>query len=176
MQSIKMKSQIKLLTAIAIVFLFAGCQSIDLAIPADKSKSTGQAGQLTFIDIGRFDNDLQKALTSQEKEIKVSFYDKISPNNTPERLQKWLSAVEKGGGVVQIEPPPGELVARDPLSVVQLLGGLWNALQTGLELNQSKLFDSTRGHDAVISLERNAKGEAVISKISFKKKANSNTN
>jgi hypothetical protein len=99
----------------------------------------------------------------------MAMYDKVSPNNTPERLQKWLNAVERNGGKVEIEPPPNELVPRNPLALIGLVGGLWNAIKATAEIHDKQVTQAARGRDAVISLERNAQGQVVVGKIIFKK-------
>ena len=96
-------------------------------------------------------------------------FEKVSPNNTPERLQKWLNAVERNGGKVEIEPPPNELVPRNPMALISLVGGLWNVIKATAAVHDAQVTQAVKGHDAVISLERNAKGEVVVGKIIFKK-------
>ncbi|MBM3968048.1 MAG: hypothetical protein FJ308_23775, partial [Planctomycetes bacterium] len=55
-------------------------------------------GSIRFIDLTKFDSDLEKALSTQKESVLVTFYEKTSPNNMPNRLQKWISSVEKSGG------------------------------------------------------------------------------
>jgi len=127
------------------------------------------ADQLGFVDITRFDRDLQLALLQQPSTVTVAMFEKVSPNNTPERLQKWLNAVERNGGKVEIEPPPNELVPRNPMALISLVGGLWNVIKATAAVHDAQVTQAVKGHDAVISLERNAKGEVVVGKIIFKK-------
>lgn len=154
------------LVSLLLSLTLLGCQSAGYIGLSEKPKNTPD--QLVFIDITQFDSDMETALSSSQQEVNVSFYEKVSPNSTPERLQKWLSAVEKNGGKVRIQPLPGELVARDPFSLIGMLGSLWNVIKMGGDFSKSKMFDSARGRDAVISLERNSKNEIVISNIAFK--------
>jgi hypothetical protein len=127
------------------------------------------ADQLGFVDITRFDRDLQLALLQQPSTVTVAMFEKVSPNNTPERLQKWLNAVERNGGKVEIEPPPNELVPRNPMALISLVGGLWNVIKATAAVHDAQVTQAVKGRDAVISLERNAKGEVVVGKIIFKK-------
>lgn len=127
------------------------------------------ADQLGFVDITRFDRDLQLALLQQPSTVTVAMFDKVSPNNTPERLQKWLNAVERNGGKVEIEPPPNELVPRNPMALISLVGGLWNVIKATTAVHDAQVTQAVRGRDAVISLERNAQGQVVVGKIIFKK-------
>jgi hypothetical protein len=125
--------------------------------------------ELGFVDIARFDRDLHDALLGTPKQVTVAMFDKVSPNNTPERLQKWLNAVERNGGKVEIEPPPNELVPRNPLALISLIGGLWNVIKATTAVHDAQVTKAVKGHDAVISLERNAQGQVVVGKIIFKK-------
>lgn len=152
----------------------SGCETV----PQQADKPTPTQAQptsstLRFVDFAGFDRDLHSALKLQEPLVTVVMYDKVSPNNTPDRLQKWLNAVEKHGGKVEVEPPPNELTPKNPLALISLLGGLWNAIKAGADLRDSQLTQSVKGHDAVISLERNEAGQVVVAKILFKKSKNS---
>lgn len=137
---------------------------------ANHSESVKQ--EVMFIDIKKFDQDLYRALHTSEPEIKVVMYEKVSPNSTPDRLQKWLNAVEKNGGKVEIEPPPNELVPKNPLALIGLVGGLWDAIKAVSDFRDSEMTRAVKGRDAIISLERNARGEVVVGKLTFKKKVN----
>lgn len=142
--------------------------------PTDPAKSTSATQpaktSVQFADVAVFDRDLHAALQGNAgNDITVVMYDKVSPNSTPDRLQKWLNAVERNGGRVEIEPPPNELTPRNPLALISLVGGLWNAIKATADLRDAQLTQSVRGHDAVISLDRNAAGQVVIDKVIFKK-------
>lgn len=154
--------------ALAItLMLLSGCETTNNAT-LTAHKETVQ-DQLSFVDITRFDRDLHNALVYQSEPVTVAMYDKVSPNNTPDRLQKWLNAVERNGGKVEIEPPPNELVPRNPLALISLVGGLWNAVKATTEMHDKQVTQAVKGRDAVISLERNAQGQIVVGKIIFKK-------
>ena len=53
---------------------------------------------IPFLDLPRFDKELAQALNAGQSEVGVSFYSKVTPNEVPVRLQKWLSAIEQSGG------------------------------------------------------------------------------
>lgn len=146
------------------------CQSEPVLAPHSSSQASGVAAEVKFIDLKKFDHDLYHALHSSDAEVKVVMYEKVSPNNTPDRLQKWLNAVEKNGGKVEIEPPPNELVSKNPFVLIGLVGSLWDAVKAVADFRDSQLTHAVKGHDAVISLERNQRGEIVVSKLTFKKK------
>lgn len=156
--------------------LFALCMAVCVLSACETTSPNAPAvakepvkDKLSFVDISRFDRDLHDALVLQSEPVTVAMYDKVSPNNTPDRLQKWLNAVERNGGKVEIEPPPNELVPRNPLALISLVGGLWNAIKATTEIHDKQVTQAVRGRDAVISLERNAQGQIVVGKIVFKK-------
>jgi hypothetical protein len=157
----------RVLTLCMAVSLLSACETSNPSASAT-AKAPVQ-DKLNFVDISRFDRDLHDALVHQSEPVTVSMYDKVSPNNTPERLQKWLNAVERNGGKVEIEPPPNELVPRNPLALIGLVGGLWNAIKATAEIHDKQVTQAVRGRDAVISLERNAQGQVVVGRIIFKK-------
>lgn len=156
------------LFAIASVCLF-GCHAPIQAIDSDSPKQPPEV--LSFIDIARFDNEMQRSMSSALPNVTITFYESISPNSTPERLQKWLNAVDKKGGRIVIDPPPGDLTPRDPFFLIGLLGSLWDVIKVGTAVSETQMFESVRGRDALISLERRKNGEVVISKITFTRKA-----
>ena len=151
--------------------LLTGCDTTGTGSLAGTSSEVKKAklDELGFVDIARFDRDLHDALLGEPSSVTVAMFDKVSPNNTPERLQKWLNAVERNGGKVEIEPPPNELVPRNPLALISLVGGLWNVIKATTAVHDAQVTKAVKGRDAVISLERNAQGQVVVGKVIFKK-------
>jgi hypothetical protein len=112
------------LRILVVVFslAFASCASnVPLTSVAE---STTNGAKLSFLDISKFDRDLSGSLQDKNKTVEIAFYEKVSPNNVPDRLQKWISVVEADGGKVLVEPPPNELVSRNPLAAMNLVGTL----------------------------------------------------
>lgn len=132
------------------------------------ASATGQASDsLRFIDIAKFDNDLYTALNASTKSVTVSFYDVTSPNKMPERLQRWISSVEKAGGKIDVEPPPNEPVTRNPLMLFGLLEGLWTALKTFREITDQNLQQAASRRDVVIALDRDGNNQVVVTRVIF---------
>jgi hypothetical protein len=111
-------------------------------------------------------------LSQKSEPIVVSFYDPVSPNGMPERLQKWLTSVERTGGKVEIEPPANEFAPKDPLLLISLFSGLWSSMKTITQIQDEQVLRAAKGRTAVISLERNAAKQLVVSKVTFVKAAN----
>lgn len=153
--------------ALVVAVLF-GCAT---DTPVVNSKPEPKAN-IVFIDIGNFDSQLHASLVEKNEPIVVSFYDKVSPNGMPERLQKWLTSVERSGGKIEIEPPANELAPKNPALLLSLFSGLWSGMKAVTEIQDEQVVKAAKGRTAVISLERNAAKQLVVSKVTFVKAAN----
>ena len=141
-------------------------------VPISVSVQPTAYGQvISFLDIAKFDRDLSTSLQDKNLPVDVMFYDKVSPNKMPDRLQKWLSVVESNGGKVLVEPPPNELVAKNPFAALSLLGTLVSSLKNFVQFNSERVYESAKGRDAVIALDRNSNGEVLVTRIKFVKRA-----
>lgn len=152
-----------------VVTVLLGCTTDQSTI---NSKVEAKSN-ITFIDIGKFDSELHASLIGKANEpIVVSFYDKVSPNEVPPRLQKWLTSVERNGGKVEIEPPPNEFAAKDPMLLISLFSGLFSSMKAITQIQDEQVIKAAKGRTAVISLERNAAKQLVVGKVTFVKTAN----
>jgi hypothetical protein len=126
--------------------------------------------RLSFVDIDAFDRDLAASLRADLGTVEVQFFEKVSPNALPPRLQKWLQTAEGTGGRVQVDPPEGELVARNPLALLSLFGTLFSSAKAALQIQQEAQLNAAREHDVHIVLERSTDGRVLVQKVTFKKK------
>jgi len=149
-----------------ILFISSCSSSPDLSNPSEPSR------ELSFVDIGKFDKDLSASLTYKYDAVDVYFYEKVSPNQIPERLQKWISSVEQSGGRVSVEPPKGEVTPKDPFSIIGLIASMIGGAKNFAEFKANKNYSAAKDRDAQISLERNSSGEVVVSKVLFTKRHN----
>lgn len=159
------------LQKVAAVCLVAGLFGCAVEQSAVNSKAEAKSN-IVFIDIGKFDAELHASLIQQSEPVVVSFYDKVSPNGMPERLQKWLTTVERSGGKIEIEPPPNELAPKNPALLLSLFSGLWSGMKAITEIQDEQVVKAAKGRTAVISLERNAAKQLVVSKVTFVKTPN----
>jgi len=144
---------------LAFIVLISGCQTT----PTEPPKAA-----ITFIDSSKFDQEMSDSLSSKEKDVNVSFYNPISPNAMPPRLEKWVAEVEKTGGKVSIAQPVGELAPKNPLFLIGLFASLWDYSKTASGLSEmANLKGSVQNRNAVIQLMRNKQGEMYVEKISF---------
>ena len=155
------------LRTLGVVFSLASASCASNVPLSAAVESTPTGARLSFLDISKFDRDLSGSLQDRNASVEVAFYDRVSPNNVPDRLQKWISVVEVNGGKVLVEPPPNELVSRSPLAALSLIGTLITSIKGFAQFNSEKIYESAKGRDAVISLERNSNGDVVIKAIKF---------
>jgi hypothetical protein len=125
--------------------------------------------KVTFIDVANFDAELASSLNAPLDSVEVLFYEKISPNKMPERLQKWISAIERSGGNVKINTPPNEPKPRSPLALLSLLGSAYSPIKSFVDAQPASYLSSAKGRNAVISLARSPNGDLLVEKIGFVK-------
>lgn len=83
----------------------ADAESTAPAVAAD----TGGT-EIMFIDLGSFDKKMTQAMQNKVALITVTSAQPFELNNIPERLEKWLAAIEESGGEVNVvadENPDG---------------------------------------------------------------------
>jgi hypothetical protein len=105
------------LRTLGVVFSLALASCASNVPLSSAVESTPTGARLSFLDISKFDRDLSGSLQDKNASVEVAFYDKVSPNNVPDRLQKWISVVEADGGKVLVKTRPNELVSRNPFDL-----------------------------------------------------------
>lgn len=150
---------------LSCVLALLGCASN----PPQSASATPQP-RLNFVDIDAFDRDLAASLRADLGTVDIQFFEKVSPNALPPRLQKWLQTAEGTGGRVQVDPPEGELVARNPLALLSLFGTLFTSAKAAVQMQQEAQLNAAREHDVRIVLERASDGRVLVNKVTFKKR------
>ncbi len=133
------------------------------------SHSSVAEQQLNFVDIGKFDKDLAASLSSDLEEVNVFFYNKVTPNKIPDRMQYWISAVENSGGKVKVQHPATEPMPRSILSLLSLLGTAYSTLKDRISTQPGPHLNAARGRNLVIELEREPNGYLMVKKMKFTK-------
>jgi predicted small secreted protein len=123
--------------------------------------------ELQFLDFQSFDKDLQNSLSMPLPTVEVTFLDRVSPNVIPDRLQKWMAAVEADGGQVQIIEPPPAFAPKDPFLLVSIVSSLWSASKVVREAAQNNQFKAAKGYDAKLILKNSEQGGTVVEKVIF---------
>ena len=155
--------------AISLLLGLSGCATN--APLAKAENSTAVNTRISFLDISKFDRDLSAALKNQPSTIEVAFFDNVSPNNVPERLQKWMAVIEADGGKIMVEAPPQEAATRSPFAALSLIGTLISSIKKIERYRSEQIYDAAKGRNAVISLDRNDKGEVFVKHINFVQRA-----
>jgi hypothetical protein len=150
--------------------LFVGCLIIGCSSTVNTFQEVKPTNQLNFIDLGKFDRELAVSLKDIDESVGVSFYEKVSPNQVPERLQKWISSVEQSGGRVNVEQPKGEMTSKDPFSIISIISSIIGGAKNFADYRKNDIYQNMKGRDAVVELERNPKGEVVVSRVQFVKR------
>ena len=155
-----MKSSLLILT---LVFSMSACQTVSTKI----ENQVGIRTTVSFIDLEGFDADLALALRSSAAPITVEFLERPSPNDTPARLQKWVSQVRENGGKVKVEMPKNELTPKNPFAIFGIIGSLWSGASAISKMTEQQKYKLVKGRDAIIRLERSADKELVIGQVVF---------
>jgi hypothetical protein len=127
--------------------------------------------QLSFLDTQGFDQELSGSLSALLPKVNVGFYDKVSPNSLPERLQAWLSAVEAGGGKVNVVKPKAEITAKSPFMLLSLASSLWTASKAAKEVSARAHFLPAQQYDADLILKLDDSGQTVVDAVIFTARA-----
>ena len=151
--------------SIGVLAFLSACAAPQQSVKVDgPPKAT-----VTFIDVANFDAELASSLIAPLDSVEVLFYEKVSPNKMPERLQKWISAVERSGGSVKINTPPNEPKPRSPLALLGLLGTAYTTIKSFVDAQPASYLSSAKGRNAVISLSRSPNGDLLVEKVGFVK-------
>lgn len=152
----------RILRGLSIIFwgtIILACQSTQVEQPKDS---------LTFIDTQKFDSELANSLTNNKNPIDVEFYTPVTPNDIPPRLEKWIAIAESSGGKITVTQPANELAPKDPLLLLSLFTGLWEAAKIVREQYSSySAEDSVKNRNVNIQLARNSQGALYVQKIIF---------
>ena len=126
---------------------------------------------VTFIDLQKFDDQLSSSLSGIKDPVAVNFYSPVTPNEIPQRMQKWLAMIEQSGGRIDVTSPAGEPTPKDPTIIFSLFGSMFSGIRALIgqydSMNMEKI---AKNRDANIMLGRNSQGNIYIQKIEFKQR------
>ena len=149
-----------------LMVVLTGCNTMQTSKTPEEPPQTN----LSFVDLQKFDRELHASLSQPLPKVEVAFYNDITPNALPDRLQNWMAAVETGGGSVKVIPPKSTIQPKDPFLLFSLASTLWSATKTAREMSNSARFNSAQGYDAMIQLKTDEKGASVVDKVVFIKR------
>lgn len=154
----------------SLAFLVLGLSMFGCATQEAASLPVQSGQDLVFVDLQSFDRQLASTLSSDRPTVAVDFYDKVSPNELPVRLQRWLTEVETQGGKIRVEPPPNDLGTRSPLAALSLVSGLLNSMKLIDKVQTDRMYQSVKNHDVVIQLDRDSAGVVRVAALRFQKR------
>ncbi len=156
--------------SIAIALMVAACSS---SMPGGSSLQAQPEAKpnVAFVDLQGFDRELGASLVAPLPKIDVAFIDVVKPSAIPERLQKWMAAVEAGGGSVVITQPKSELQSRALFAIVSAVTTAWSASKFAKEYSQERQFKAAQNYNAEILLKRDATGDTIVDKVVFTQRA-----
>ena len=149
--------------SLGLAVFMASCKTA----PGINKGNTQAKPELQFLDFQSFDKDLQNSLGAPLPTVEVTFLDRVSPNVIPDRLQKWMAAVEADGGQVQVIEPPPAFAPKDPFLLVSIASSLWSAGKVVREAAQNSQFNAAKGYDAKLILKNSEQGGTVVEKVVF---------
>jgi len=154
-----MRNSYKYISMFFFSFTLLACQTVSNEPPKDS---------ITFIDTQKFDSELANSLANSKNPVDIEFYSPVTPNEIPPRLEKWMAIAEASGGKVTVTQPPNELAPKDPLLLLGLFTGLWEAIKIVRgQYSSYSAEDSAKNRNVNISLARNSQGALYVQKVVF---------
>ncbi|MCK5876940.1 MAG: hypothetical protein KAG43_04840 [Candidatus Marithrix sp.] len=121
---------------------------------------------LRFIDTDTFDQNLSKSMIANTKSITISVIGKVSINEIPNRLGKWLSVITTKDGQVDFIPiiPPQPIRTTGSIAVTAIIG----LLPTAYDFFKDKLhYGAAANYDANLYYKS---GSGLLEKVLFIKR------
>ena len=157
-----MISRTRIITGLSLIALLGGCASTPPA-PPPKEK-------VTYIDTNSFDRNLSSSMNASLDTIEIPVDDKISPVAIPDRLNKWLAAVDANGGDIQVKQVETTAQGKTrgfPIAVIGLAIEVVRLLRGD---PAEQLYKSAGNYDADIMVRQGPSGERVIERVVLKRR------
>jgi len=130
------------------LFIFIGLISMTACTSNAKKMETGNMVPQTainFFDSEVFDIKLGLSLRKKLESVDIKVITPFSTNNIPKRLDKWLSAVSRNGGKVDVQADPAFMKTRGIISeIVDLIFSLYDGAK------ELAFYNATDNYDVVL--------------------------
>ncbi len=145
---------------LALLVACLACLVLSACAPQNPAAGTAAQKEVQFMDTTGFDYKLSASLEARQQSVDVLFPAVITLNNIPERMDKWLSKVEKFGGKVEIqaEPEPGR----------GLITEIFSIFIKAFEVAEEKLiYAPAKDYNVLVSYKAK---NGIITKMTFMRK------
>ena len=157
-----MITRTRIIAGLSLIALLGACASTPPA-PPPKEK-------VTYIDTNSFDRNLSSSMAANLETIEVPVDDRISPVAIPDRLNKWLAAVDANGGDIQVKQVETTAQGKTrgfPIAVIGLAIEVVRLLRSD---PAEQLYKSAGNYDADIMVRQGPSGERVIERVVLKRR------
>jgi hypothetical protein len=137
---------------------------------ASKPPAPQPKEKVTYIDTNSFDRNLSSSMGANLETIEVPVDDRISPVAIPDRLNKWLAAVDANGGDIQVKQVETNAQGKTrgfPIAVIGLAIEVVRLLRGD---PAEQLYKSAGNYDADIMVRQGPSGERVIERVVLKRR------
>lgn len=121
---------------------------------------------IPFNDIQNFDKELERSLKANPDKVTVLVEDRISLKDMPPRVDKWLAAVDSGGGKVNVKSDVPEVRSR----ALPLIGAAISAFQFFREHAKEAQYNAAKSYDATVFYKRDANGDRIVDRIEMQRR------
>ena len=149
-----------LLAAVSLVL--SGCAS-DPKLPPPKEK-------ISYVDTNAFDRSLTSSLSANLDRVEIPIDDEISPIAIPERLNKWLAAVDANGGSVQVKQVEADSGGKTRSFPIALLGLASEVVRLLRADPQETRYQPAANYDAELLVRQGPGGERIIERVILHRK------
>lgn len=132
------------------------------------AKQAGRDGQTSeavpFADLVTFDREVSRRMKEKQGEIEVRVTDRITEKQLPDRLDKWLTAIDSTGGEVQVLEPRRVAENGQTRAIWVLIPFL---LAMAATTTRDPLHAPASKYNATVVLKEDAAGERIVDKVVF---------
>jgi hypothetical protein len=149
--------------SLLVAALLAACASEPPA-PPPKEK-------VGYLDTTSFDRSLSSSLNADLETIEIPVTDRMSPVAIPERLNKWLSAVDANGGNIQVKQLPDESGGKQRGFPIAVIGLAIEVVRLLRGTPEERMYKPAANYDADIMVRQGPNGERIIDRVLLKRRA-----
>ncbi|MEN9480344.1 MAG: hypothetical protein RLZZ298_1739 [Pseudomonadota bacterium] len=149
--------------SLVITALLAACASEPPA-PPPKDK-------VGYLDTTSFDRGLSSSLNADLEVIEIPVTDRMSPVAIPDRLNKWLSAVDANGGNIQVKQMPDEQNGKQRGFPIAVIGLAIEVVRMLRGTPEERMYKPAANYDADIMVRQGPGGERIIDRVVLKRRA-----